>query len=310
MLIAFAGGSWWATQPRLLAVEPEPNATAVPGSASLRLSFSHLMQPESVLQRLSIQPPLPGNFHWEGKTLVFTPARAWQGGLTVRVRLSRGAQTQSIPHRRLNDAVEWWFQIGYPKVLYLFPFDGSAGLYLLDPFTATVERLSESGQEVFDYSLSANGATLLLTVREGSGSAIYRRESHSGQVERLLFFPHGQVRAAQLSHSGTYLAYELTELKEANAKTHVWVTAYPPQAEDQASRLGAADQLTRSPLWSAHDLLAYYDHTNRRYRFFDPATQSEVDTIQAETGEKAAWSPDGEMFLFAEILPQAGQYPT
>lgn len=268
------------------------------------------MQPESVLQRLKIDPLPLGEFHWEGKTLIFTPARPWPSGATVQVRLSSGAQTQSFPQRRLQREIAWSFQIGYPKVLYLFPADGQAGLYLLDPLQGRVQLLSEAGQEVFDFSLSANGGMILFDARQGNGSAIYRWESRQASLAQVLAFPNGQVRAAQLSPSAHYLAYELTDLSEADAKTHVWVTAYPPQAQDQAFRLGTLDSLTRSPLWSAQDILAYYDQTNRRFRFYDPETQREVDAVAAETGEKGAWSPDGETFLFPEILTNAGQFPT
>lgn len=305
-----AGGVWIGTQPRLLSIEPAPQATAVSGSAALRLSFSHEMQPESVLQRLQIQPLPIGNFHWEGKTLVFNPSRPWQSGAMVQVRLSRGAQTRFFPHRRLNRDLQWTFQIGYPKVLYLFPYDGVAGLYLLDPLSGSVQLLSETGQEVFDYSLSANGATVLFSAREGKGSAIYRWESQQTVGERLLTFPNGQARAVQLSPSGKFLAYELTDLSEPNAKTHVWVTAYPLDGQGQSQRLGEADRLTRAPLWSAQDILAYYDQTAFRYRFYDPNAQREVDAIECVTGEKGAWSPDGERFVFPEILPDAGQFPT
>lgn len=310
LILGVFGGAWYATQPRLLAVEPPPQATAVPASTSLRLTFSRQMQPESVLQNLQIQPPQMGDFHWEGRTLVFTPSRPWPNGATVIVELSSNAVTRSFPYQRINRRVSWSFQIGYPKVLYLYPFDGRAGLYQLDPLDGSVRLLSAAEQEVFDYSLSINGATVIYSAREGNGSALYRWEYGQESVERLLVFPNGQVRAAHLSPSGQYLAYELTDLSDPNATTHVWITAYPPQRETQPIRLGANDQITRSPLWSAANLLAYYDQTNRLFRFYDPFTQQEVDTITCETGEKGAWSPDGEMFLFAEILPQGGEFPT
>ncbi|RCK71859.1 MAG: hypothetical protein ANABAC_2682 [Anaerolineae bacterium] len=309
LLVLTAIGGWLITQPRVLDLQPPPDATAVPGSAALRLSFSHPMQTESVHQRLQIDPLPAGDFHWEGKTLVFTPLKPWQSGATVHVRLSRGARTQTFPTRSLNHTVEWSFQIGYPKVIYLFPAEGEAALYQLDPLSGKVQVLSANGQEVLDYSLSASGAVIIFDVRQGNGSAIFRWQNSQTAGEPLLTFPAGQVRAAQLSPSGNYLAYELTDLREPNAKTHVWVTNYPPQG-DQGIRLGAADQLTRSPLWSGQDILAYYDQTNRHYRFYDPRTQQEIGTIRGETGEKGAWSPDGETFLFAEILADGGQYPT
>ncbi|MCX8062891.1 MAG: Ig-like domain-containing protein [Anaerolineales bacterium] len=310
MILFAAAGVWWGIQPRLLNVEPPPHATAVPGSASVRLTFSHFMQPESVLQRLQIQPLPLGNFHWEDKTLIFTPMQPWQSGATVQVRLRNGALTRSFPQTRLRRDFVWSFQIGYPKVLYLFPYDGTAGLYILDPLTMTVQLLTETGQEVYDYSLSANGAIVLFSARESNGSAIYRWEGRQGVSERLLSFANGQVRAAQLSPSGKYLAYELTDLSEANAKTHVWVTHYPVQEGSAAIRLGEVDQLTRTPIWSAGNLLAYYDQAARRYRFYDPQTKGEMDFIDCETGEKGTWSPDGKAFLFAEILPSEGSFPT
>lgn len=311
-LVAFALliaiGGWFVTQPRLLSVEPQAQATAVSGGTSLRLTFSHPMQSESVLQRLQIQPLPLGDFHWENQTLVFTPARPWQSGVTVAVRLRRGAQTQTFPPRRINRDFEWSFQIGYPQVLYLFPYDEKPALYQIDPLSETVQLLSEEGQEVLDYSLSANGAIILYSARDSGGSAIYQRMSQLGAVERLLTVANGRVGAVQLAPSGQYLAYELTDLSEPNAKTHVWVTSYPPQATSPAVRLGQVDQLTRTPLWSIGDILAYYDQTQRRYRFYDPRAQLEVNAIACETGEKGTWTPDGKAFLFAEILPQEGTF--
>ncbi len=302
LIIIFLGGLFYLSSPRLAEIEPVGQATQVPGSTSIRLRFTRMMDPASVTARLKISPSQMGQVTWENNTLIFTPQKPWQSGATVKVSLGKGSWALHFPRLTMLNGKEWSFTIGSPKILYLYPLDSPAAPYLLDPLFGKQQNLTLTVGEILDFSVSPNGAQIWMSVRTDQGSAIYSMDGIAGTPSLVRTFPAGQVLSPVLSPSLRYLAFGLTNLHESQSETHIWLLDFQDNPEWSLIQLPDGGSQVQYPLWSTKNILAYYDQTSMMYRFYDPQIKSEIGSVACQTGGKASWSPDGQSFVFAEIV--------
>jgi len=111
---------YWLGAPRLLSVSPADGDSGVPASTAVELNFSRSMQVDTVIQRLSIEPQVPGAFAWLEDTLVFSPNDPWPAGETIKVQLEPGGRTQGALSFSMRAGLEWTFTIGQPRLAYIF----------------------------------------------------------------------------------------------------------------------------------------------------------------------------------------------
>ena len=134
VVVALAGLLFYQfAAPRLEAAEPLDGSVDVPAGAFLRLVFSCQMEPESVLEHLTFTPQVPGEITWEGQTLVFVPASGWPGGRKVQVNLAPGARSQGLLSLSMREDYTGTFEVSRPRLVYLYPADGAANLYAIQP---------------------------------------------------------------------------------------------------------------------------------------------------------------------------------
>ena len=164
--------AWYLrSRPRLLETSPPPEAQSIPGKTALRLTFSLPMQPESVESRLSTRPARGGAFTWEGNSLIFTPDQPWPSGERVEVRLAAGARSAGALSLPLQEEQSWTFDIRRPQLAYLWPAQGLANLYPLDPVSAEANQLTNSRFGILDFSLSADGESIYLSEGNANGGS-------------------------------------------------------------------------------------------------------------------------------------------
>ncbi len=302
-----------AFTPRLVEVSPTPQAKSVPVGAPLRLTFSRAMQPDSVQMRLSSDPARRGSFNWDGVTLVFTPDIPWPSGETVTVRLAGGARSADfIPSLLFKEQV-WSFTVEQPLLLYLYPADGPADIYTIEPNSKEVKRLTQTPFGVLDFGASLDGTAIYFSQRNAmGGSDIMRLERLSGSdapdlVKLLLACPQAYCRSPQISPNGTLLAFERNPLAGTSQELfpQVWLMPIPADQLEGASLsagypAGVAAHPTSLPTWSSTGMLAFYDSNQHAFVIMDPKT-GETTAFPNETGEAGAWTPDGTAFIAPEI---------
>ena len=322
LAIGAAAGYWWST-PRLVNFRPADGSSNVPTSAPIEIAFSIRMNLASIQERLTLQPNVPGAYSWQGNTLVFTPRDPWSAGATVKVSLAAGSRTASFPALALSQEASWSFTIRQPRLLYLFPADGLANIYLLNPFTGESEALTEIPGGVQDFSVNAGGEEIYYSLRTSQGgSEIYRLDL--AQVSQgvkateavptrvlptsalVLSCPQAACRSPVISPDGSFLAYEQTAFLEQDQPNYpqVWYVKLPvanPAAPEPApSRAGEALHQTLQPAWSSAGILAFYDTTAAAYVFLDPVS-GRKSLFPNQTGQTGAWHPDGKVYLAPEI---------
>jgi len=295
--------AWLWRAPRLLAVWPAPNST-VPAGAPLRLTFSRPMRSAALISRLSLSPAQQGRWEEAGNTLVFTPDEPWPGGVTVTVRLAGGAwSADSLPAPLLSGR-SWSFAIQKPRLLYLWPANGRADLYAIDPLTGSRQQLTNVGG-VRDFSLSADGLTVYFSADNPSGGAdLFRLSRLDGALATLLECGVAVCQAVCASPDGRWLAYERSA---ADEPTRVWLT---PLSGGPPVLAGNPTHQTFLPSWSPGNQLAFYDLTSSAFVILEPQSGATV-SFANETGAAGDWSADGSWYVAPEIslLPAAGGEP-
>ena len=282
-------------RPQVTDVFPEQGAFAIPAQAPLTIRFDRPVNAAAVEDALRSIPQRPGTFSWEENTLTFKPLTPWPRGETITVTLTTDARTSA--GLRLADAYTWSFRTAPTLLAYLWPASGNdpvpADLYVLDPETGEVARLTESEYGVLDFSHSPDGLSLLLSLSNAFGGADVARFDLLSRTTSILYACGRNLCAnPQFDPTGRWLAFE-------NITTNqVWIAE-----GDQEPVLVSTG---RFPSWSPAGLLLY-DTEDEAYVVFNPES-GERKTHPNITGEPAAWAPDGTFFLastFTEIGEEA-----
>lgn len=318
VLIPAAGILYLLGTPRLVSVSPEANAHNVSAGTQLRLKFSRRMQAQSVADRLHIDPLQNGTFQWEGSTLVFTPASPWPSGATVTVRLDAGSRAVGPLAFSIRQTASWSFIIGEPRLLYLYPSDRAADLYLMNPFSGTKLDVTDSQAGILEYSVNATGTTVYYDVKNSQGGTNLYRIDGLDQLDAsqpptqtlasptlLLNCGRSLCRNPQISPLGDLLAYEKTGLvgEQDPPYPRVWLLplSNEPASKPGTPRLaGPPDHQTMQPTWSPSGLLTYYDSTQTAFAIQDPKDGKSV-YFPNQTGQPGAWDPSSTYYLAPEI---------
>jgi dipeptidyl aminopeptidase/acylaminoacyl peptidase len=295
----------------------------------VRLNFSRPLQTAALTSRLTFEPAIPGSYSWQENTLVFTPAQPWPAGLTVQARLLAGAPASGILALPLPQGLEWSFTIRQPSLVYLYPATDPANLTIQSPLSGSTRSLINVTGGVLDFDISLDGSLLYYSLRQDTGSAIYRQSlvealqsqptPGAGQTspaetkpEQVLDCAEALCDVLALSSKGDYLAYERGNLPGSGQPENfrVWFLPLTAGQPAQPFLAGAADHQTTQPAWSSTGLLAFYDSTANAYIFNQPGV-GERDRFANQTGQGGVWRPGGNQFLAPEIIfVDTGNSPT
>lgn len=295
----------WLTAPQVWVFSPPKDASDVQVRSAIHITFSQPMRRDTVEKRLSTDPPRTGKFEWIENTLIFTPDQPWPGGVVVQVRLQAGGRADGRIGLPIWQGFSWSFKTAQSLLAYLWPSEGPADLYILDPLSGEVRRLTE-GANVLDYSVSLDGLSIFFSGGNTStGTDIYILDlvkaavgsTHEEYVENVLDCQQVSCRSPQVSPDGKWLAYERLVYSEQGS-SEVWLLNIATQ---EARRLGENDHFTKNPSWSVDNLLAYYDQQLAGYLFYD-VKDGEEFLAPNTTGEPGVWAPDGSAYLAAEII--------
>ncbi|HHH81698.1 MAG TPA: hypothetical protein ENL35_01765 [Chloroflexi bacterium] len=296
--------------PRVVLVEPAGGAVNVPASTRLRLGFSQPMNVASVRAHLSIDPPLPGRYLWEARELIFEPEHFWPSGGEVKVTLTAGVRSRlGLPMLRSKS---WTFEVGDPRIAYLWPAEGPAQLYartLGDP--QETDALTEAPLGVIDYAIAGDGVRVAYSVMRPEGGTELR-------ILNLVSLEDQQVLACQADHpcrspslspDGRWMAFERQELALGEAgrlttqRRSLWLLslreAGPPV------EVGGGEGSRASPLWSPTGWLSYYDDHIQAIIVAEVDLEGQTTPLRyipSSLGLLGTWSPDGLAFIFPEIV--------
>jgi len=296
----------WNMKPQLVGTFPQTGATDIPVAAPLRLEFSRPMQQDTVTSHLKTEPAREGTFTWVGNTLTFTPDKPWPSGQNIAVQLEAGARATDRLAFPMGQQ-DWSFTTGETLLAYLWPSNGLADIYTLNPLTGDVHQITQR-MGVQDFAVSADGVKIYFSATNPQGgSDLYRLDriqAASGQntlitPEKLLDCGLSQCRSPAIAADGFYLAYEFLIPSPGGelGPAQIWILNLTTM---EAVPIGLATHETVQPAWSSTGWLAYYDRDSSGYEVVNPLTEERVH-LPNQTGQPGAWSPDGQFYLAPEI---------
>lgn len=185
------------------------------------------------------------------------------------------------------------------RLLYLWPSDAPADLYLLEPDSGAVLRLTEDAN-IFEFSLA--GQVLYFSAGNDRGGSDLFRMHLDGDLtpQRVLACQHAACRSPQVSPDGGWLAYEYLQddVDGIPDPVHVMLT---PIDSANAQMMGDPSHETLEPSWSPDGRLTYYDVDAQVFVIYDPQAGTSL-RLPNTTGEPVNWSPDGSALVTSEIF--------
>ena len=307
----------WVSKPELVNIYPGDGAIDISTISNIRLSFSRPMDLVSIEQRLMIDPAVQGTYTWEGNILTFTPQKPWPGSKEIRVNLKAGGRATgwlTFP----MEAQSWSFITGVATLAYLWPSDGAADIYALNPDQGEIRQYTY-GMDVLDYTVTGDGIYIYLSANNSQDGAdifqINRIEAEQlpqgiYEPQKLLSCGVSQCRNIAVSSDGQYLAYEYLV-------PNVSVGLSPAQIrilrinDLSVTPISLVNHEAVQPSWSSKGQLAFYDRTISGYEVVDPQGIQDAQILN-QTGQPGAWSSDGDYYLVPEITysKSPGNYET
>lgn len=295
LLLAATGIAYFTLVPRVANVYPPDGTVNVYGNTPVQVTFSQEMRRDNPSQYLQFSPNTTGVYQVIGRTLVFTPSVPWEQDQDITVTLKPGIR--SVPGLRLTGGFQWQFSTRHPWLLFLLQTDTSTDLYAVEPRGLTLEKLVTGGESVLDYAVGPDNS-VYYSNPSGTGSQINRLDLLTRQTSVILPCK-GVCSQLSIAVDGSRLAYQLSEV--AGKKPAVYILSLSGNPAQSGPRLAAeAGHLTRDPDWSAAGWLAFYDETDRAFRFLQPVS-GELASFANDTGEPGDWSADGRVYTAPDL---------
>ena len=282
------------------------------------------------MEHLKIKPESDVTAELSENTLIISPDEPWPSGATIEIQLQPGAQSSSWIPLTLREGQAWSFTIRQPGLICLYPAEGPANIYSLNPMSGEQIALTSYPGGIEDYSVNPNGTAIYYSLREGtSGSAIYRLDliqdeengasqqndtkQNQSSPELIYSCQLALCRSPAVSPNGDYLAFERTAFPGSNDPNYpqVWLLELKQQALEETEQAPinssepvlAGDPLnqTLQPTWSSKGLLAFYDTNASAFIFINPVNGSKIE-FPNQTGQAGTWHPDGMHFVAPEIM--------
>jgi Tol biopolymer transport system component len=312
-LVAYA----WVTRPKLVDVYPEAKEGDVPVTSQIKIEFSRSMNRASVISRIEIEPTQEGKYRWDGNVLIFTPNRAWPNANEIKITLKEGAKASNrlaFPMHGMN----WSFTTREAYLAYLWPSDGPADIYALNPNTGQVHQYTER-MGVLEFTASNDGTKIYFSAGNVQGGAdLFQIDlieetnatDNSYKPGKLLECGSEQCRSPTIAIDGIHLAYELL-IPNSNGELGPAQICILDLLDFDVKPMGQETHETVQPAWSSKGWLAYYDRTTLLYEVVNHQDKVMAQFVN-QTGQPGSWSPDGEFYLAPEMMyyPSTGDTET
>lgn len=291
---------------RVVKLSPENGDGEVPITAPIRVTFSHDMDTASVEERFSVEPEVPGDFFWDGRTLIFQPHSALTPDTAYAVTIAEGATSQR--GRPLRDGIRYRFLTRAPQLLYLGrPYEDAdmRQLFLASLDGGPALQLTDHAGGVWDYAVHPQGQGIIYNaLREDGGSDLWRMDRDGTGQRVLLACPEAACLNPAWSPDGRQVAYE---------RRDVWADA--PNLDPMAGRIWLFDLeegeerplfdydvSLHSPVWAPRGKrLAYVSPMLPGVEVFDLGTE-DLQQFGNEWGAAPVWSPDASHLSLPDLM--------
>jgi len=299
ILIIILGISLLLVTPRVSVHQPNSEQGEIPSSSPLLITFTKPMELDSVVSHLGTDPSRDGSFEQRGNTVVFTPDIPWTSSDVVTVTIRAGARsTFGLPLLR---TLTWKFYVPETRLAYLWPFEPPSDIYILEPHSGKVIRLTEFKKGVNDFDGSLDGRMIYFSAdNDRGGSNIYSLDLLNKQIVRILEC--GQVHCirALVSPDNRFLAFQRADSAGSSENiSTLWLMNLLNKDSYMVSEEGeGVDDFG----WHPKGKLVYFIRDRNLIRLVDPDS-TERQEFEIDSESLGVWSPDGTLYLTTSLIP-------
>lgn len=305
---------------QVVAVNPAPAGQDVSTRARIRVQFDQALAADPGFIALEITPAVEGMGRPAGDSLVFTPDRGLAPNTLYTVTLPAGVRSQQ--GRRLQEPVQWSFQTGLPRVVYLAA--DSAGrdqlfavpVDLANPVDLTAGaapvQLSDVPFGVWDYAVSPDGVHVAYAARNADDTADIWSvpAADPATAGQALVCPQAACTGVAWSPDGRYLAVGRRNATEFSSPMvsppRLWLM--DTQTGETAPVLADSQQLGFDPRWSADGLWLSYISPERGGVAIYQVEDGRAAFYPSITGEPAVWHPQRTELILTEMTADGQDY--
>ena len=298
-----------------------PEGRAGRGSV-VAIQFSEAMRRESVAERLSLEPAVPGTMSWSGSRLIYRPDNPLADGTQYAVTLKSGAEAEG--GRKLLGDLRFSFTVARGRVAYLSPEDGPVrDVWMEDVSSGEPERLTSSVFGVIAFDVSPDGSKLVYAEHKDSKTAADLKLLDLDTHEVRLLTSCGEFICTNpvWSPDGGRIAYERLSYNAVEpgfsiSSTRVWLLD-PTSSPASTNPLLAGQQTPPNyrPRWSpdgrllAVSRLPLLPDRNPGILVYNVADQSTA-FFPTSFGGMSAFSPDSTRLMYPAFAVRDGDVRT
>jgi dipeptidyl aminopeptidase/acylaminoacyl peptidase len=277
----------------------------------LTLTFSQPVDPDAILDRLSLEPEVPGRFDWEDeKTLHFIPAAPLRAGASYQLTLSTGPiGTNGESLRREQN---WPVRVRTPKIVYLTFIEGMGQIWAADTQGKSSQRLDNGEKKIFDFNAAPNGEFIILSaVNDKSGLDLWSLD-RSGNSHILLDCGADTCSTPAISPDSLQVAYTrqtapISASLPAGAP-RPWIINI--QSGETRPIYADSQIIGYGPNWSPDGkYITSYDGIKNLIQVVQ-LDSSKQFTLSCNTGATPSWSPDGRSFVVTNVAETPNGFRT
>ncbi len=282
---------------------PTPNSSNISTRATIQVTLNEPIVdvPETAV---TLDPPISGTISIQENILTFRPNVPLASDSSYRVTIA--PEIVSEQGHQLDKPLNWTFQTGQPRIIYISWDDEAADqLYIADfaGETVSTSQLTQTDADVLDFAVKPDGRQIAYAIlREGGAADLWLINSDGSQNRELLACPEAACSQAQWLPNGQRLIYERRNIPTPGAppgNPRLWwldVNSGETVPLFQNSQmLGLYPRVSEDGRW-----LSFVSPIDQGIQLFNLDDGSGM-LIPNQMGSPAVWRPQSDSLLITNI---------
>lgn len=282
-----------------------PSGEIVPAGAPIRITFDRNLDRRSVEERFGLNPPTPGRFFWDDRTLSFLPDRLLEPHTRYDVVIAEGVRDDR--GRVLSGTINWSFRTRGPRLAILQSDGQSSRITLVNADGSDARLVQTIPAPVGEIVAAPDGSALVYVEQAEAGRSRLMYLDLAGAASLpLVDDPQVSAAAPSWSPTGDFIAYEVRTLQDGIAGApRIWLAQ--PDGTLLGPLLSDSQQIAYGPRWSDDgNRIVFIDGQTQQlvvYSFFTDI----AEPLPISSDEAAIWISEAAALVARNADPQRSQ---